>query len=212
MNENLITRNKLLASTVIKALQSRGIEGFYAETKEDALKQALTLIPESANVGWGGSFSIEEIGLKQAIKNGKYNFKDRDEAKSPEEKREAEIFSHTADWFITSSNAVIEDGILINIDGSGNRVSAIAHGPAHILMIVGMNKIAKNLNAAVYRARNIAATSNTQRFPIKTPCKTTGACADCKSPDSICCSFLVTRFSRVPGRMKIILVNDALGF
>ncbi|MBQ9630672.1 MAG: lactate utilization protein, partial [Treponema sp.] len=116
------------------------------------------------------------------------------------------------DWFITSSNAITEDGILVNIDGSGNRVAALASGPLHVLMIVGMNKISKNLDAAIYRARNIAATSNTQRFPLKTPCKVTGSCSDCKSPDSICCSFLVTRFCRVPGRIKIILVNDVLGF
>ena len=79
-------------------------------------------------------------------------------------------------------------------------------------MIVGMNKIAKDTDAALYRARNTAATCNTQRFPIKTPCKTSGACADCKSPDNICCQFLVTRYSRHPGRIRVILVNDSLGF
>lgn len=205
-------RQEKRARTVIKGLESRGMEGYYAATKEDALKKALELIPEGAKIGWGGSFSVDEIGLKQAVLNGNYEIKNRDAAKTPEERREAELFGHGADYFLTSSNAVTEDGVLVNIDGSGNRVSAIASGPLHVLMIVGMNKIAKNTDDAVYRARNIAAPINTHRFPINTPCRTTGACADCKSPDNICCSFLITRYSRVPGRIKVILVNEDLGF
>ncbi|MBR0090548.1 MAG: lactate utilization protein [Lachnospiraceae bacterium] len=212
MNENIIERNRKLAQTVIKGLAARGMEGFYAETREDALKQALALIPEGSKVGWGGSFSVDEIGLLQAVMAGNYEWRDRDGAANPEEKREAEIFGYASDWFLCSSNAVTEDGILVNIDGSGNRVSAIASGPRHVLMIVGMNKIAKDVDAAVYRARNVAATANTQRFPIQTPCKVAGACSDCKSPDSICCSFLITRFCRVPDRIKLILVNGDLGF
>lgn len=212
MSEFIATRNRLLAQTVIKGLKSRGMEGYYAETKEEALAQALKLIPEGASIGWGGSFSVDEIGLKQKILEGNYQYRNRDAAQSPAEKREAELFGHGADWFLTSTNAITEDGVLVNIDGAGNRVSAIASGPLHVLFIVGMNKVCKDVDAAVYRARNIAATCNTQRFPLQTPCKTTGACADCKSPDSICCAFLVTRFNRVPDRMHILLVNDNLGF
>ncbi|MBR0163420.1 MAG: lactate utilization protein [Lachnospiraceae bacterium] len=205
-------RQQKRAETVIRGLKSRGMEGYYAETKEEALKKALSLIPEGSKIGWGGSFSVNEIGLKEAVLNGNYEVKNRDTAKTPEEKREAEIFGYASDFFLTSSNAVTEDGVLVNIDGSGNRVSAIASGPRHVLMIVGMNKITKNVDDAVYRARNIAAPINTQRFPIRTPCKTTGACADCKSPDNICCSFLITRFCRDAGRIKVILVNEDLGF
>lgn len=212
MNENIKKRNELLAQTVIKGLQSRNMEGSYAETKEDALKQALELIPAGSSVSWGGTTSAAEIGLLDAIAKGDYKLKRREDAKTPEERREAELFAYGADYFITSSNAVTEDGILVNIDGNANRVSAIAYGPLHVLMIVGMNKIAKNQDAAMVRARNIAATCNTQRFPIKTPCKTTGACADCKSPDTICCEFLITRYSKHPGRIHVILVNDNLGF
>ena len=112
----------------------------------------------------------------------------------------------------TSSNAVTEDGILVNIDGNSNRVSAIAYGPRHVLMIVGMNKICRDVDAAVSRARGEAATCNAQRFPIQTPCRVTGTCADCKSPDTICCQFLTTRFSRHPGRIQVILVGEDLGF
>ena len=212
MNENMAERNRKLSEVVIRGLKSRGMEGYFAETKEDALKQALALIPEGCKVGWGGSFSIEEIGLKQRIQSGNYEWRDRDNAATPEAKREAELFSYGADWYLCSSNAVTEDGVMVNIDGSGNRVSAMASGPLHVLFVIGMNKVAKDVDAAVYRARNVAAPANTQRFPIQTPCKVNGACANCKSPTCICCSVLITRFCRVPGRMHVILVNEDLGF
>ena len=212
MNENMSERNRKLSEVVIKGLKSRGMEGYFAETKEEALKQALSLIPDGAKVGWGGSLSVDEIGLKEKIKEGNYEWRDREGAANPEEKREAELFSHASDWYLCSSNAITEDGVLVNIDGSGNRVAAMASGPLHVLFIVGMNKVTKDVDAAVYRARNVAATANTQRFPIQTPCKVNGACANCKSPTCICCSVLVTRFCRVPDRMHIILVNEDLGF
>ena len=205
-------RNQKLAQKVIKGLASRNMEGYYAETREEALKKALELIPEGSSVSWGGSMSVEEIGLKKAILDGNYKVKNRDTAKTAEEKREAELAAYAADYFLASSNAMTEDGILVNIDGNANRVSCIAYGPLHVLMIVGMNKIAKDIDAAVSRARGIAAPGNCQRFPIKTPCKVNGACANCKSTDTICCQFLITRFSLHPGRIKVILVNEDLGF
>lgn len=212
MNENRVVRNRMLAEKVIKGLQSRNMEGFYAETKEEALKLALELIPTGSSIGWGGSMSIEEIGLKKAVCEGDYVVYNRDICKSPEEKREVELKIFGCDYLLTSSNAITEDGILVNIDGNANRVAAIAYGPKHVIMIVSMNKIVKDEEAALYRARNEAATINAQRFPIETPCKKTGSCADCKSKDTICCQFLTTRFSKHTGRIKIILVNENLGF
>ena len=212
MDENRGKRNELLAATVIKGLESRNMKGYYAATKEEALQKALELIPRGSSVSWGGSMSIQEIGLKQAVIEGDYRVYNRDAAQTPEEKRKIELAVYDADYFLTSSNAVTQDGILVNIDGNSNRVSAIAYGTRQVLMIVGMNKICKDVDAAVYRARNEAATCNTQRFPINTPCKVTGSCADCKSPDTICCQFLTTRFSRHAGRIHVILVGENLGF
>lgn len=212
MDENRGKRNELLAATVIKGLESRNMKGYYAATKKEALQKALELIPRGSSVSWGGSMSIQEIGLKQAVIEGDYRVYNRDAAQTPEEKRKIELAVYDADYFLTSSNAVTQDGILVNIDGNSNRVSAIAYGPRQVLMIVGMNKICKDVDAAVYRARNEAATCNTQRFPINTPCKITGSCADCKSPDTICCQFLTTRFSRHAGRIHVILVGENLGF
>ena len=212
MNEKKNVRNILLAEKVIKGLQSRNMEGYFAQTKEDALKIALEFIPSGASVGWGGSASIEEIGLKKAVCEGDYVVYNRDICKTPEEKRETEIKIFGCDYFLSSSNAITEDGILVNIDGNSNRVAAIAYGPLHVVMIVGMNKVAADFDNALSRARNIAAPINAQRFPLDTPCKKTGACANCKSRDSICCEFLVTRYSRHAGRIHVILVNEELGY
>ena len=209
MNENIVKRNNLLAARVIKGLESRQMKGYYAKDKEEALKIALSLIPEGSSVTMGGCMSAHEIGLPQALAAGDYNFIDRDRM---EDKRAAMLMAYDADFFLASANGMTEDGIIVNIDGNANRVSAIAQGPKHVLFIVGMNKICGDLDSAIKRARNTAATINAQRFGLDTPCTKTGTCMDCKSPDTICCQFLITRYSRHPGRIHVILVNDSLGF
>jgi L-lactate utilization protein LutB len=209
MNENITKRNELLAQTVIKGLQSRNMTGYYAATKEEALKKALELIPEKSSVTMGGAMSAHEIGLVEALKNGDYNFIDRD---AYEDKRAAMLAAYDADVFLSSVNAMTEDGVLVNIDGNANRVSAIAQGPKKVLFIVSMNKICADVDAAMKRARNVAAPINAQRFGLTTPCSKTGKCFNCKSPDTICCQFLITRYSKHEGRIHVILVDDVLGF
>lgn len=209
MNENIVKRNDLLAATIIKGLDSRNMSGYYASTKEEALKIALDLIPENSTVTMGGSMSVAEIGLLDAIKNGNYQFCDRETAGN---KNAAELFAYSADVFLGSANAITNDGVLVNIDGNSNRVSAYAYGPKKLVLIVGMNKVAGDIDAAIKRARNEAATMNAQRFGLSTPCSKTGACFNCKSPDTICCNFLITRFERHKDRIHVILVNDTLGF
>ncbi len=212
MESNRTKRNELLAQKIIRNLASRNITGYYAANREEALRKALELIPRGASVSWGGSASITEIGLKNAVQCGDYTVYDRDSAADKEEKRRVELQAFGADWFLASANAVTEDGILVNIDGNGNRVACLVYGPEHVLFIVGMNKVVRDLDAAVSRARNEAAPVNATRFQGKTPCCATGSCANCLSPDSICCQFLVTRYERHPGRYHLILVNDSLGF
>ena len=209
MNENIEKRNRLLAQKVIKGLESRNMKGYYADNREDALRLALELIPEKSSVTMGGAMSAHEIGLVEALKEGNYDFIDRDKA---EDKRAAMLAAYDADFFLTSANAMTEDGVMVNIDGNSNRVSAIAQGPKHVLVIVGMNKICVDVDAAMKRARNVAAPINAQRFGLNTPCAKTGSCMNCKSPDTICCQFLITRYSRHEGRIHVILVNDSLGF
>ncbi len=209
MNGNIFRRNELLAQKVIKGLSSRNMTGCYAPDKESALAQALRLIPEGSVVAMGGCMSAHEIGLVDALKNGKYNYIDRDKT---EDKRAAMLAAYDADFFLSSVNAMTEDGELVNVDGNSNRVSAIAQGPKKVLFIVGMNKVCADLDSAMKRARNVAAPVNAQRFGLDTPCCKTGSCMNCKSPDTICCQFLITRFSRHKDRIHVILVNDALGF
>lgn len=206
------TRNNLLGEQVVKGLEARNMEAYYVRTKEEALKKALELIPEGSSVGWGGSVSVDEIGLKEAIRKGNYTAVDRETAKTPEESWKITHDVLFSDYFLTSSNAVSEDGILVNIDGNANRLAAICYGPKYVVMIVGINKVVKTEADALSRARNEAAPVNAQRFGLETPCSKTGCCYDCKIPDTICCQFLTTRYSKVKGRIKVILVGEELGF
>jgi len=209
MNENIAKRNSLLAQKVIAGIDSRNMKGYYANSKEEALKLALDLIPEKSSVTMGGAMSAHEIGLVDALQKGDYDFIDRD---AYEDKRAAMLKAYDADFFLSSANAITEDGVIVNIDGNANRVSAIAQGPKHVIFIVGMNKVCPDVDAAMKRARNVAAPINAQRFGLSTPCAKTGSCMNCKSPDTICCQFLITRFSRHPGRIHVIMVNDNLGY
>ena len=208
MNENMVMRNEKLAQVVIKGLQSRNMSGYYAASREDAVKQALELIGEGSTVTMGGCQSAPEIGLIKALEDGNYNYIDRAKL-SP---REGLMAAYDSDVFLSSANAITSDGIMVNIDGNSNRVSCIAQGPRKVVFIVGMNKVCSDLDEAMKRARHVAAPANAQRFDVKTPCKETGKCFDCKSPDTICCQFLITRYSRHEGRIHVILVNDTLGF
>lgn len=208
MNENMRKRNEILAQTVIKGLESRNMTGYYAADKEEAVKKALEVIGKESTVAMGGCQSAHEIGLIQALEEGDYNYIDR----SNMTPRESLMAAYDADVFLSSANAMTNDGIMVNIDGNSNRVSCIAQGPKKVVFIVGMNKICSDLDEAMKRARNVAAPANAQRFDVKTPCKVTGKCADCKSPDTICCQFLITRYSRHEGRIHVILVNDTLGY
>ena len=209
MNVNITRRNELLARKVIEGLESRNMSGYYAANKEEALGQALNLIPEGSTVTMGGGMSVHEIGLVDLLKKGNYNFIDRDEM---EDKRAAMLAAYDADFFLMSANAMTQDGILVNIDGNANRVSALAQGPRKVIVIVGMNKICDDVDGAMKRARNVAAPINAQRFGLSTPCSETGTCMNCKSPDTICCQFLITRYSKHKDRIHVILVNDMLGF
>ena len=209
MDANIKKRYELLSGKIIKGLESRNMSGYYAADKEEALKVALSLIPEGSTVTMGGCMSAVEIGLVDAVKSGNYKFLDRN---TYSDRRRAMLDAYDADVFLSSANAMTEDGIIVNIDGYANRVSAIANGPKKVIFIVGINKICDDLDGAMKRARNVAAPINAQRFGLSTPCAKTGSCFDCKSPDTICCQFLITRFSRHEGRIHVIIVNDNLGY
>lgn len=208
MNEIITKRNDLLAKTIIKGLESRNMSGYYASSKEEALKLALNLIPEGSKVTKGGSMTVAEIGLEKALLEGNYDYINRD---ASADKHAAELMAYDADVYLGSSNAITNDGILVNIDGNSNRVSAYAFGPKKVVLIVGMNKVTGDVDSAIKRARNQAATMNAQRFGLSTPCTKTGSCMNCKCVDTICCNILITRYERHANRVHVILVNDNLG-
>lgn len=205
-------RNEVLANRVVKNLESRNMEAYFVKTKEEALKKALELIPEGSSISWGGTASAKEIGLLDAVHEGNYEVYDREEAQTPELKNEIAHKALDCDFFIGSTNALAENGVMVNIDGNANRVAAFAFEPKNVLLIVGMNKVVKSEEDAMSRARNEAAPINAQRFGLDTPCSKNGMCYDCKSPDCICCQILITRYSRAAKRIKVILVDENLGF
>lgn len=205
-------RNHVLGMKVVKSLESRNMEAYFVETKEEAVKKALELMPQGSSISWGGTMSVTEVGLMEAIRQGEYVLYDRDQAETPEEREEMMRRAFFADFYLGSTNAMSEDGVLVNIDGNANRVAAYAYGPKNVLLIVGMNKVVKTAEDAVQRARNEAAPINAQRFQKETPCVSGGTCFDCKKQGCICSQILITRYSQIPGRIKVILVNESLGF
>lgn len=197
---------------LVENLKKRNFDAFYCETADEALRKALEQIPVGSSVGWGGAKSAEQIGLLNAIRNGDYRAIDRDACTTPEEKEQAARDAMFADCYIAGANAMSLDGEMISIDGNGNRVAAIVYGPKKVVVIVGMNKLCDSLEAAIERARTVAAPMNMQRFMKSTPCASTGCCADCKSPDCICNQILITRNCRPAKRICYIVVGEELGF
>ncbi|MCK9171003.1 MAG: lactate utilization protein [Treponema sp.] len=205
-------RNDKLGEQLVKAFKMRHFDAYYCSTKQAAAQQIISLIPRSDVVAWGGSMTMEAVGIIQRVKMEGWKVIDRDTALNKEEKFELMRQSLLCDTYLTGTNAITEDGELINIDGNGNRTAAMMFGPKSVIIACGMNKVVKDITAAVSRARNYAAPVNAQRFDIKTPCKLTGSCADCKSPESICTYIVRTRLCRPEGRIKIVLIGESLGF
>ena len=208
------SRTEIVANRVIDGLKKRNMKGYFCQTIEEANNLILSLIPEGDSVSWGGSMSIRDSGLTKAIKDcGKYNVMDRDEAKSTEEMREIQRQALLCDTFLMGTNAMTDDGELVNIDGLGNRVAALCYGPKQVIVVAGINKVMHSEEAAIERARNVAAPINIHRFPEnQTPCKITGKCGNCTSDGCICRQVLITRMSMIPERIKVVLVNENIGF
>ena len=201
----------LTAKSIIKDLEKRNMEGYFCENSKEAVKLVLSLLPEKATISWGGSVTLTECGLMEALRQGDYTLLDRSKV-SPEEYREFYSKVVMADAFFMSSNAITQNGELVNIDGASNRLSCLLHGPQNVYVIVGMNKLVSDVPAAIGRIRNVACPANTLRLNRKTPCSVTGKCGDCYSQESICSQIVVTRRSTQPKRIKVILVAEHLGY
>ena len=196
---------------ITEKLRERRFDAYYCSDREEAVRKVMELIPEADVVSWGGSMTLKELGVCEMLAQRGNPVIDRDKASSPEEREKLMRKALLCDTFLMSTNALSMDGQLVNIDGNGNRVAAMVYGPKSVVVIAGMNKVAKTVEDAWRRARNTAAPMNDQRFAIETPCTKTGQCPDCKSPDSICAYMLVTRISRPTKKIKVILVGEDLG-
>ena len=200
------------AETIIHNLSKRNMEGCYFPTAADCTQAILKEMPEGSVIGWGGSESVKESGLMDAIHNGNYELIDRSSAKTPEESRQLYAKTVLADYYLMSTNAITLDGELINIDGNGNRVACLIQGPAHVILVVGMNKVVTDVESGIARVRNMASPANAIRLNRNLACAATGVCHDCLSPECFCNQLVITRRSMHNGRSKVYLVGEELGY
>lgn len=201
----------LAAKTLIKNLEKRGMEGYFCPDKQSAVQKALELMAKGSSIGWGGSLTLTETGLIDALKSGDYKVIDRAQYKTREEVQQLKRELITCDYFLMSTNAISMDGQLVNIDGTSNRVAYLCYGPEHVIILASMSKLAPDLDSAVSRARHLAAPPNNLRLKINNPCTLTGKCSDCLTETTICCQFVITRFSKPKGRIKVILIGEEAG-
>ena len=205
-------RNELLAKTIIKNLQRRHIEGFYCPSGEEAVKKVSELIADGSSVTWGGTMTVRDLGISEHLKGrGTLEVIDRDLAETLEERQAMYLRAFSADVYLSSANAISEDGVIVNIDGAGNRVAAITWGPKKVIFVIGLNKVTQTVEAALSRARGTASPINSARFDIKTPCKADGVCHNCNSPECIC-NYVHFLRNSPKGRHTVILVGENLGY
>ena len=205
-------RNERLAQTIIKNLKRRHIEGFYCPTGADAVNKVVELIEDGSSVTWGGTMTVRDLGIPEALKRrGTLEVIDRDLATTAEEKQSMYLRAFSTDVYLSSANAMSEDGVIVNIDGNGNRVAAITWGPKKVIFVIGLNKVAQTVEAALARARSTASPVNAARFDIKTPCQTDGVCHNCNSADSIC-NYVHFLRNSPRGRHQVVLVGEDLGY
>lgn len=201
-----------MAQSIIKNLEKRNMEGYYFETSKECVKAITDSMPQGSIISWGGSETIKEAGLMDAIRNGSYELIDRADAKNPDEARQIYAKTVLADYYLMSTNAITIDGELINIDGNGNRVACLIQGPSHVIIVAGMNKVVTDVPSGVARVRNMASPANAIRLNKNIPCAATGHCHDCLAPECFCNQIVVTRRSGHTGRIKVYLVAEDLGY
>jgi len=208
--------------TTMKNLEKNGIKPFYCERKDEVKDIILSLINEGESVSNGGSETLKECGVFDILKSGKYDFIDRAGLEG-EAVREAYIKAFGCDSYFCSSNAVTERGELYNVDGNSNRVACIVYGPRQVIMVVGKNKIVPDIDAAIKRVKEKAAPPNCVRLNLNNPCAKTGKCVSlnlddpfmcdgCALDSRICCNYVVTAKQRHKDRIKVIIVNEDLGY
>ncbi len=203
-----------LAEGIIEKLAHRGMEGYYCKDREEANAKVKRFLTPDCSISWGGSETLKEIGLLDDLREADTEYEILDRTKPHPDLTEKEFYAKmvTADFFLMSTNAITLDGELINIDGNGNRVACLCNGPEHVIIVAGMNKVVSDVRSGIDRVRNIAAPPNGVRLHTETPCEEYGRCMNCLTDGCMCCHTVITRKSRHPGRIKVILVGEELGY
>ncbi|AJA47479.1 hypothetical protein CPAST_c14000 [Clostridium pasteurianum DSM 525 = ATCC 6013] len=213
MDENTIWLMEQRINRTIEKLEKNNMEGYYAKDEKEALDILKSLINKGESVAVGGSETLFQIGAIDFLRNGDFNFLDR-YAEGLTRKEVLDIFKKSllTDTYIVSSNAITENGELYNVDGNGNRVAAMLYGPDKVIIIVGKNKIVKDVDEAIQRNREYAAPANAKRLNRKTPCAKVGYCMDCSSEERICNEYTLIKRQGAKGRIKVIIVGKELGY
>ena len=213
MDKNIAWYIEKQVERTIKNLNSRNMEGYYVNNREQLFQKLKEFIAEGSTVGVGDSMTLFETNIIDFLRDGSFNFLDKYEEKlTKDEKREIYIKNFSADTFICSTNAITESGELYNIDGNGSRVAPMIYGPKQVIIITGINKIVKNLEEAEIRVRQYAAPVDAKRLNKDTPCTKLGYCIDCKSPNRICNDFVIIKGQFIKGRIKVVIVREVLGY
>lgn len=213
MDTNIKWVNKQRILKTIKSLEANNINGYLASSKEDLIEKIEKLVESNSVVGYGGSMTLAQSGVMNHLRSGRYKLLDRDKVGlNQDEVKEIYRSAFSADAYFTSTNAITEQGELYNVDGNGNRVAAMLYGPEKVIVIVGVNKIVKDIKAAIERNKQVSAPANAKRLNKQTPCATEGYCMNCKSKDKICREYTLIRSQNRNDRMHVIFINDELGY
>lgn len=206
LNEKKILRT-------IEALEKNNMNGYLVNSKEEVIEKINELTSENSVVGCGGSMTLFELGIIDHLRTSRFMFLDRyREGISRDEVTEIYRASFTADVYVTSCNAITEEGELYNVDGNGNRVAAMLYGPSKVIVVCGVNKIVSDVEEAIQRNRLVSAPANAKRLNRKTPCAKTGYCMDCNSPERICNEYTLIKRQGIADRIHVIFINEEFGY
>lgn len=213
MDDNMLWVMEQKIKRTIENLEKNNMEAYYVEDEKAAVQKVSEIIKEGDTIAVGGSMTLFETGIIDLLRTGKYNFLDRyAENLTGEDIKQIFRKSFLANDYIVSSNAVTEDGELYNVDGNGNRVAAMLYGPDQVIVVVGVNKIVKDLDAAIKRNKEYSGPANNKRLHKTNPCTHVGFCMDCKSPSRICNDYVVIKRQGTKGRIKVVIVGKELGY
>ena len=213
MNSVALWSNEMKINRTIEALKKNNMNGYYAKSRDEVIELIKDIVKEGSKVAVGGSETLSELGILEHLRSGRYDFLDRyKEGLTREEVTNIFKQSFLADAYLSSCNAITENGELYNVDGNGNRVAAMLYGPDKVIVICGINKIVKDVDEAIKRNREISAPMNAKRLNKKTPCTKVGYCMNCNSPERICNEYTLIKKQRSSERMHVIFLNENLGY